>query len=108
MVVDYIGTHNKCPEESMNILQVLRFTKASWCRINAQSISNCFKHDLFEASSSAEVFLGDLSELLTSISAHITETVCYLSFIWFTGQICNLIILTEVSSLHIQKIEYDS
>ena len=51
MVIDYIGTRNMCPEESMNILQVLLFTKAAQSQINTESISDCFKHCLIGPSS---------------------------------------------------------
>ena len=68
MIVDYIDTHNKRPEEFLNILQALRFTKTAWNQVKPAAIENCFKHGFFGTSTPSELPVGDLAGLIRTIS----------------------------------------
>ncbi|XP_067947324.1 tigger transposable element-derived protein 6-like [Watersipora subatra] len=42
--VDYIDTHGKKPDASINVLQAIRWVHRAWSRVTKETIANCFHH----------------------------------------------------------------
>ncbi|XP_067941905.1 tigger transposable element-derived protein 6-like [Watersipora subatra] len=42
--VDYIDTHGKKPDASINVLQAIRWVDRAWSRVTKETIANCFHH----------------------------------------------------------------
>ncbi|XP_067945048.1 uncharacterized protein [Watersipora subatra] len=42
--VDYIDTHGKKPDASINVLQAIHWVDRAWSRVTKETIANCFHH----------------------------------------------------------------
>ncbi|XP_067939534.1 tigger transposable element-derived protein 6-like [Watersipora subatra] len=42
--VDYIDTHGKKPDASINVLQAIRWVHRAWSHVTKETIANCFHH----------------------------------------------------------------
>ncbi|XP_067936827.1 tigger transposable element-derived protein 6-like [Watersipora subatra] len=42
--VDYIDTHGKKPDASINVLQAISWVHRAWSRVTKETIANCFHH----------------------------------------------------------------